>query len=134
MFIPSVGTQVRLEKDWTFDLFYESRNAALLLFHNVDIKTMDWYSTFVGGRNNNNTDKWKLKHVSCTLPTGTLLEVDRVYIRAQNKGVVGADNYDSLTFRVIETTFKGVGKKHPRFWAKLDDVNTMEVVTNGENK
>lgn len=127
MCIPHVGSRFTLDKDWTFKLYFESRNAALLALHKIDIKSMDWYSTFVGGRNNQYSEKWELKHVNCTLPAGTLLEVDRMYIRAQNKGKSGADNYDSLTFRIIETTFKGVGKKHPRMWAKLDDVNTMEV-------
>lgn len=66
-----------------------------------------------------------LKHTRAALPVGTILEVDRVYIRSTNKGKVGKDNFDSVTFRVLKNP-AWTDKKHPRFWAKLDDVNQIE--------
>jgi len=56
-----------------------------------------------------------------TLKKGTVLEVDRIYIRK------GAADYSSITFRI-----KG-GKKSPRFFAKLEDVNKMECEPLGRN-
>lgn len=48
-----------------------------------------------------------------TLPKGTILEVDRIYIRQGNK------ECSSLTFKIRR-------KKVLRFWAKLQDVNNIE--------
>lgn len=56
-----------------------------------------------------------------TLPKGTVLTVDRLYIRK------GATNFDSLSF-YIGNAPKGVGFKKQgkiRFWAKLPDVNKI---------
>lgn len=50
-----------------------------------------------------------------TLPTGTNLKVDRVYIRK------GAKDFSSITFFMVLPE-----KKSVRFWAKIPDVNTME--------
>lgn len=71
------------------------------------------------------------QRVPVTLPAGTVLAVDRIYIRKGN------GDYSSLTFYVKSTSlealqpstlkargFKG-GRK--RFWAKLADVNTIEM-------
>lgn len=59
-----------------------------------------------------------------TLPAGTELTVDRIYIRK------GASDYSSLSFWIVssphpllKTKSKGVRK---RFWAKLADCNTIE--------
>lgn len=60
-----------------------------------------------------------------TLPAGTTLKVDRIYIRK------GVGDYDSLTF--FATHIPGVtdvkrgpfAKRKPRFWAKLGDVNRI---------
>lgn len=48
-----------------------------------------------------------------TLPAGTILEIDRIYIRQGNA------EYSSVTF-------KARGIKVLRFWAKLDDVNRIQ--------
>ena len=53
------------------------------------------------------------KPISYTLKKGTILEIDRIYIRK------GAADYSSITFRI-----KG-GKTSPRFFAKLEDVNKI---------
>lgn len=61
---------------------------------------------------------------SVTLPEGTVLTVDRYYIRS------GANDFDSITFRLPKPT--GRRKKGDpvppsgRFWVKLRDANTIE--------
>lgn len=76
---------------------------------------------------------WQSQHkITCpmTLPADTVLKVDRVYIRQ------GAGEYSSLSFYIEETPHaaltplkKGGGfkKGRRRFFARLSDVNTMEV-------
>lgn len=46
-------------------------------------------------------------------PAGTILEVDRIYIRK------GAADFSSVTFKIR-------GKKVIRFWVKLEDVNRID--------
>ena len=72
------------------------------------------------------------KSVEVTIPKGTLLQVDRIYIRK------GASDYSSITFfaknigEVIipasrwSRSTKPVKKKALRFWAKLSDCNNIE--------
>lgn len=62
-------------------------------------------------------------HVSFVLPAGSLLSIDRIYIRK------GVKEFSSLTFYLKETTWKPLAKKKKgatRFWAKLQDVNNVE--------
>jgi hypothetical protein len=55
-----------------------------------------------------------------TLPKGTVLEVDRVYIRNFNRAALEEqDNFDSITFKVV-------GAKKQRFWVKLKDANHIQ--------
>lgn len=70
-----------------------------------------------------------LKEITITLPVGTVLAVDRIYIRK------GSSDYSSITFYA-----KGLGEsevknrwsnrvtkwKAQRFWAKLSDCNKIE--------
>lgn len=79
--------------------------------------------------NQDNQSWWK---ASVTLPKGTVLSVDRIYIRK------GASDFSSLTFYVHECPLpeltpakKGGGfkKGRKRFWAKLDDVNRIRFET-----
>lgn len=73
--IPSVGDVLVLDKPWTFRLFHEYRNETLLaLFGQPD------------------TMADRKGHTVVTLPRGTELRVDRIYIRK------GVKDYDSLTF------------------------------------
>ena len=60
------------------------------------------------------------------LPKGTVLKIDRIYIRK------GKKDYSSLTFNIVDTTHSFLvdskGKKvkgSMRFWATLDDVNKI---------
>lgn len=67
-------------------------------------------------------------HIIMTLPVNTILKLDRIYIRQ------GSEEYDSLTFQVEDCPYPELrGKKAKgfltgklRFWAKLDDVNTID--------
>jgi hypothetical protein len=75
--------------------------------------------------------EWNDRTIPVTLPTGTQLKVDRIYIRK------GASDYSSLTFYIQQTSLpalqpvkkggKAFSKGRKRFWAKLADVNTMMV-------
>lgn len=56
-------------------------------------------------------------YVRATLPEGTILTIDRIYIRK------GKSDYDSISFYA---QIPGIAKKK-RFWAKREDVNTMMV-------
>lgn len=91
LYIPAIGDQLQLTADWTFTLYNERRNWG---FANVMMLP----------------HTHELKH---TLPAGTVLKVDRIYIRSNHR------DYDSITFRVI-------GVKNARFWVKLHDANTIE--------
>jgi hypothetical protein len=166
IFIPTIGTHLKLTSDWKFLLHREYRNNDLWEALGLPVpKTVDWrYS------NSNVTEE-------VILPKGTVLCVDRIYIRKN------AEDFDSISFTIKEhnlqlqpnvrierepvavplevmspnqipvvgyskewqerrdkidqawkeayakakITKKEVNKKIHRFWAKLSDVNTMEV-------
>ena len=110
--IPTNGDRLVLTKAWTFGLHHERRNYDFhkKLGHYPDMLDEDEYGFARRwcGRN-------ELPHI-VTLPKGTILTVDRVYIRK------GIGEYDSITFRIKD----GKGPhKSARFWAKLEDVNTI---------
>lgn len=100
LYIPEIGDQFVLSKDWTFDLYYERRNESLLKKINIDFK---W-----------NYNQPMAKY-PITLTKGTSLKVDRIYIRK------GLTEFSSLTFFIGSGEWKGC-----RFWAKLSDVNNIE--------
>ncbi len=111
IFIPKIGTQLLLNEPWTFKLYDEYRN-------------YDYWTAVHGTppeRKNEcrGTNDWYRKYaeesdpIFTTLPKGTILSVDRIYIRKGNK------EYDSVSFRVL----KGSPGPTGRFWAKLDEVN-----------
>lgn len=127
LFIPQIGTPLRLENDWTFMLFCEDRNAVLwrALSPNDPKPTGQHYDWLIGDECHVDNDySRELKHLPVTLPAGTLLTVDRLYIR---KGGDAFSNFDSITFNINETTHPTLKDlKRKRFWAKLSDVNTMD--------
>lgn len=121
IFIPPLGTQLTLSAPWTFGLHQESRNRVLIekLRDNggyfipdpiLNPDRSDWYKRYLNDG----------KLCDFTLPAGAKLKVARIYIRA------GAKSFDSVTFNLDLETPHGV-KIKGRFWAKLDDVNKMEV-------
>ena len=111
--IPEIGTLLELLKDWHFPLHYEHRNAKLLQYvgapPNTGMSGIYAYSAWHGDR----------PPVPVTLPKGTTLKVDRIYIR---KGDTEKANYSSLSFWAKVPDHK----KKMRFWAKLVDVNRLE--------
>ena len=114
MYIPELGDIIELTKPWKFSLYNESRNKDILKL--ITDKEVHWDG--IRGMKRGIV----ANHV--TFPKGTQLKIDRIYIRK------GAEDYSSITFRVSDIPDEGIGKfigkKKSRFWAKLDDVNTIE--------
>lgn len=131
LLIPEIGTILRLENDWTFDLHSERRNTGLINLIGETFKS-DWDWEQMGKKV---PGPWKV-----TIRKGSLLTMDRLYVRK------GAEKFSSLSFILRadgEPTisfdgkdFSCKGKKNfqhfgitgvLRFWAKLADVNTLIV-------
>jgi hypothetical protein len=109
LFIPKLGTVIRLTEPWTFGLHYEHRNRRL------------WDMMFAPPEMQPHPNRFRFGFQDVrllTLVDGTELKISRVFIRQ------GSEDYDSVTF------YGGVhhmGVIHKaRFWAKLDDVNKIE--------
>jgi hypothetical protein len=102
LFVPEIGSKLKLTSDWTFILYSEYRNEKM--FAAIG-KKFSW-----GGKEN----------YIVTIPKDTILGVDRIYIRK------GVSAYSSITFTIP----KVLNKKNPfagtRFWVKLSDVNKIE--------
>lgn len=112
LFIPTIGTPLRLLADWSFTLYDEYRNESV--YNPLSSTQKKGWS--------NDRDS-----IVVTLPKGTLLTVDRIYIR---KGSDDMGGYDSVTFNIRETSHPQLkGVKRMRFWCKLPDVNQMECAT-----
>lgn len=143
IYIPTTGSELVLEEPWTFKLYWEYRNTALIeayVLPNVTWEDREYWSKIRGRGNyyraftgsvdpvgyewfSSSLEIENLFQPLVTLPTGTVLKVDRIYIRRNSR------EYDSLTFTIKETIAPElVGKKKLRFWAKLHDVNKMRVL------
>lgn len=111
LFIPACGDRITLTAPWEFTLWLERRNIKFAQAHGL-----------VGPG-----DPWKLagygrdvKNACHTLPAGTVLECDRVYIRTFNKSRLELnEDYDSITWKVMSPEGKPV--RNQRFWVKLHD-------------
>ena len=158
MFIPPLGTEIVLEKEWEFVMVIEGRNKDIMeryfpaytytymdmsmelydkdrntfilikkefekdFYHKRPVRTHQFYDF------NEVRDKFISDHahmmlfqdnLKVTLPPGTNLKIDRVYLRK------GLKSYDSITFWA-----KLPGeKKKMSFFAKLDDVNKIGYVS-----
>jgi hypothetical protein len=125
LYIPSVGDSILLTSDWQFDLYNEDRNHSLMeLFNDKRLIANRWGS------------RVDMDSIPCTIPSGSVLKVDRIYIRK------GQGDFDSITFfwvgnsvpaKVVhETDWSGapvtrrVSKKQIRFWVKLPCANKIE--------
>lgn len=95
-FIPTIGTRLRLTADWKFPLLREARNRLYML---KVLRLGRWDPLPV--------EAWH------TLPAGSVLKVDRLYIRQ------GLPDFDSVTFRVE-------GETNSRFWVPLSNANEIE--------
>jgi hypothetical protein len=113
LFIPACGDRIRLLSDWTFKLHDEHRNRRF-----AEVR-LSFVPHGFGDRWKNNDDP-----IDITLPAGTVLECDRVYIRSNSKQVAHPDDtYDSITFKVV---VDGKAQMKQRFWVKLSDANHID--------
>lgn len=107
LYIPQVGDKLKLTSNWSCKVFNESRNSKVFSGLNID----------TSGAQNTNVD--------ITFPKGTVLKVDRLYVRAP------ASSFDSITFRVDSSPIKSLNKA--RFWVKLREANNLEFETTEKN-
>lgn len=112
-FIPEIGTKLVLTSDWTFQVRKERRNGLLA---KADGKVKDacvWDAYYwESGECRKGYDR--------TLPAGTELILDRIYVRK------GISAYSSVTLRISSTPDPVIGKKKPRFWVKLNEFNAAQ--------
>lgn len=78
LYIPEISNEIRLTKDWTFDLYNEDRNQSLMEFVG-DTRQVEWYAP-------------SQTSIPCTIPAGEILKVDRIYVRK------GKSDFSSITF------------------------------------
>ena len=135
LYIPEIGDVVKLEKDWTFDLMIENRNFSLLedyIPRNILDKFYDYWrvpapKSILEKHNlvsRKSEPKWYNEDEyeyfrPVTLSAGTLLKVDRIYVRKNMEA------YSSITF-LVENKKNQQGKKI-RFWVSLTNANLMEI-------
>ena len=113
LFIPEIGTSLRLEQDWTFTLYVEYRNSDLFRKLNLEDKNQ-----------------------IIELPKGLVIKVDRIYIRKGNS------QYSSITFRVPKPKNKMERELMPhndklsgsKFWVKLHEINGTEFSIDNKNE
>jgi hypothetical protein len=117
LFVPAVGYRIKLAADWSFRLYPERRNDTLYCaLSGDDAPNVSCYSS-----------RWHELTLDAKLEAGTVLEVDRVYVRASSKSAQNDDvDFDSLTFKIVEHTSLAGKKRQVRFWVKLDDANKIE--------
>lgn len=156
LFIPTIGTKLKLTADWNFEVKEEYRNTKFL-------DAIGWTENMTAkGRSRSRVQKidasqlplelvrdhgaprldieevknWsgEIAHTvhdyyfPMTLPAGTVLSVDRIYIRK------GVGDFDSITFLITDCPDKRFAPKKARgflpggcrFWVKLDEANRIE--------
>lgn len=110
LYVPQPGEAALLLQPWTFVLHPERRNVE---FHHAVFSDDPTWGEWSGWRGKTGEPK------RVTLPAGTELVFDRVYVRQ------GAEDHASLTYVVKACPLESlVGA---RFWSKLDDANTMDI-------
>jgi hypothetical protein len=110
--IPSIGTKLELSKDWLFSLHNEYRNDKFWdAYKAVHPDTED------RAKNISYLHDRPEQIIDCSLPKGTILSLDRIYVR---KGKAG---FDSVSFTINKCPIKGI---KGRFWVKLEDANTLQ--------
>lgn len=139
LFIPELGTKLRLLRPWEFKVINEARNLSIAKLLEVQSPTnryplgaVQGRSYFYTSQSRSVSGKWvseeceeksfepeRKTSYTYTFPIETILTVDRIYIRK------GAKDFSSVSF------LTQVGGKRVRFFARLVDVNNLvvEVVT-----
>jgi hypothetical protein len=136
MFIPEIGTTIKLTEDWKFSLAFECRNktvfsklGVLEQNHSFGLdqeacKKIGLVERNFPGQKKSAGGWWadhaEQKAYAMTLKKDTVLKIERLYIRN------GADDFSSVTFKIIDCPSTPKLAKG-RFWAKLYDVNQLEV-------
>jgi len=116
LFIPDIGTLVKLEQDWQFTLYDEYKNISLFQKLNK-----------------------KRENQIIELPKDLVLKIDRIYIKK------GLSQFSSITFRIPKPKNKREEEEMPlnkiysgvMFWVKLHEINGTEfsiVLKNEETK
>tara|TARA_B100000745_G_scaffold300572_1_gene255428 strand:- start:5709 stop:6068 length:360 start_codon:yes stop_codon:yes gene_type:complete len=107
LYIPEIGDVMQLDQEWTFTLQGEYRNERFGKKMGVSITEWKYHGDF--------------ETADVTLPAGSLLKVDRIYIRK------GADRFSSITFYAYPASeaHRQKRKSLGRFWVKLQDVNQI---------
>jgi hypothetical protein len=117
LFIPAIGDRITLTKPWDFKLYLEHRNISFAEAEGHSLPPNTRWSVYVPGGH-------QLATVDHTLPPGTVLECDRIYIKTTSKSAATPeDSYDSLTWKVV---VNGKPVRNRRFWVKLSDCSTLE--------
>jgi hypothetical protein len=119
LFVPACGDRITIAQPWQFKLYLEHRNMVFAKEHNLvpNTGTHNWWGITHPGTNNYVT----VDHV---IDPGTILECDRVYIRATSKSAdTVEDSYDSITWKIV---VNGKAAKKGRFWVKLSDCYNLE--------
>lgn len=113
LFIPPLRTKLRLTEAWLFPIHMDYRNSNFRRAMLGDLVIT--------------TPPPVLPEI-IRLEPGTILAVDRIYIRK------GQDGFDSVTFRVVDSPNKALLSKsrggtmqngQARFWVKLLDANNI---------
>ena len=139
LYIPQLSDKLKLTNPWTFTLHWEARNRTL-----VEACLMPYLTKNKGPAKN--SDLWymegltykgtsiKTTNEEITLPAGSILSVDRIYIRQ------GVKDFNSVTFRLIKSSASTIiisdgsvlainpKVRSIRFWAKLADANRIEFI------
>lgn len=117
LYVPACGDRITLIEPWIFPLYLEHRNIEFAKQIGLYSGKEQWSVYRPGTR-------YQIDDVLCTLKPGTVLECDRVYIRATSKSAESVeDNYDSISWKVI---VNGKAAVKQRFWAKLSDCCNLE--------
>ena len=128
IFVPDIGTKIKLTEGWIFQLYQEYRNNSIFeaLGNNTEnLKKVVYAKDKSYWNPNLVVEKF---YYEMFLPADSILTVRRVYIRN------GKGDYSSLTFTLNETThpFLAYNKEKKKkktcgqFWAKLSDVNQIK--------
>ncbi len=151
LYVPEIGDHLLLTRDWQFKLYPERRNKSI----STELKLTEfkhwepenrkyfngWYDDelypqpIYNWQDGSEYQEWAktvkkvlISDLYINFPYGTILKIDRVYIRK------GAKDFSSITFHAkniecVDGEFILSKKKKPksyRFWAKLSDCNNID--------